>query len=49
MAKSKEISEKDVQFAKGGKTGMFPRQHAGPKAPGVSGKADQNDGGKFAR
>jgi hypothetical protein len=49
MAKSKEISEKDVQFAKGGKAHMVPKQHAGPKMPGVSGKSDKGDGGKFAR
>jgi hypothetical protein len=49
MAKSKEISEKNVQFAKGGKTPMVPQQHAGPKRASIAGKDDKSDGGKFAR
>jgi hypothetical protein len=47
--KSKEVSEKNVQFAKGGKTHMFGQQHAGPQKPDVSGKSDKGDGGKFAK
>jgi hypothetical protein len=27
---------------------MFPKQHAGTKAPGVTGKVTTGDGGKFA-
>jgi hypothetical protein len=52
MVKQKQISEKDIQFAKGGKgpeNHMVPQQHAGLKGAGIGGKQDQNDGGKFAK
>jgi hypothetical protein len=37
MAKSKEVSSKNVTFVKGGKTKMFSEQEAGAQKPGVSG------------
>jgi hypothetical protein len=49
MAKSKEISSRSASFAKGGKTKMFGKQHAGPQKSGTTGKANSGDGGKFAR
>jgi hypothetical protein len=36
-------------FAKGGKTKMFGKQHAGPQAPGNTAHAPKGDGGKFAK
>lgn len=36
-------------FAKGGSGHMFGKQSAGPKTPGVSGKAQSGSGGKFAK
>jgi hypothetical protein len=35
------------KFPMGGKGKMFGQQHAGPKAPGVTGKVDRGNGGKF--
>lgn len=53
MAKNKQINEKNVTFAKGGKTPMFKQQHAGTPKPGVSGHEVSDEvsksGGKFAR
>lgn len=37
-----------VQFAKGGGTGMFGKQHAGPQEAGVTGHTTKGDGGRFA-
>lgn len=48
-AKSKEVSEKNVAFAKGGKTKMFGQQGANPQKPGESGHAAADGvGSKFA-
>jgi hypothetical protein len=49
MAKSKQESEHDVTFAKGGDTHMFGKQAAGPDKPGNTGK-DQSaaPGPKYA-
>jgi hypothetical protein len=49
VAKSKVKSEKSGSFAKGGKTKMFGKQHAGPQKPGVSAKDPKGDGGKWAK
>jgi hypothetical protein len=49
MAKGKEMSSKNVTFAKGGTTKMMGRQYAGPDKPGVTGKATTGTGGKFAK
>lgn len=35
------------KFPMGGNGKMFGKQHAGPKAPGVTGKVTKGDGGKF--
>ena len=37
-----------VEFAKGGKTGMFGKQHAGPQNAGTTAHDTKGDGGKFA-
>jgi len=47
--KSKVISSSKPAFAKGGSGGMFGKQSAGPKSPGVSGKAQSGSGGKWAK
>jgi len=49
MAKSKVVSAGNGggKFPKGGNTKMFGKQHAGPKAAGVTGKVTSGDGGKF--
>jgi hypothetical protein len=49
MAKSKVISNKSPSFAKGGKTKMFGKQHAGPQKSGTSAHSTSGDGGKFAK
>ena len=49
MAKSKVISSKTMTPVRGGKGHMFGKQHAGPKKPGMTGKANTSDGGKFAK
>ena len=51
MAKSKSTTKKPMPGggAKGGSGHMFGRQHVGTKKPGISGKADTNGGGKFAK
>lgn len=49
MAKSKVISSKSASFAKGGKTKMFGKQHAGPQKPGTTAHSTSGDGGKFAK
>jgi hypothetical protein len=48
-AKTKQESEHNVEFAKGGDTHMFGQQAAGPDKPGDTGK-DQSPapGAKFA-
>jgi hypothetical protein len=48
-AKTKQESEHNVEFAKGGDTHMFGKQAAGPDKPGDTGK-DQSPapGAKFA-
>jgi hypothetical protein len=47
MAKVK--STKSPSFAKGGKTKMFGKQHAGPQKPGTSAHSTSGSGGKFAK
>ena len=47
--KTKTISTKSASFAKGGKTKMFGKQHAGPQKPGTSAHDTSGNGGKFAR
>lgn len=49
MAKSKQESEHDVEFAEGGDTPMFGKQAAGPDKAGNTGK-DQSKapGAKYA-
>jgi hypothetical protein len=47
--KSKVMSTKKGDFAKGGAGKMFGKQAAGPMAPFVAGKANKGDGGKFAK
>lgn len=37
-----------VEFAKGGNTSMFGKQHAGPQEAGTTGHTTKGDGGKFA-
>lgn len=49
MAKTKTISSKTPSFAKGGKTKMFGKQHAGPQVPGMTSHSTKGDGGKFAK
>ena len=51
MAKSKEVSEKKVTFAKGGTTKMFGQQGAEPQKAGESGHdpKSQGAGAKFAK
>ena len=46
--KSKVEKSSTPSFAKGGSGHMFPAQHAGTKAPGVTGKVTTGNGGKFA-
>jgi hypothetical protein len=49
MAASKQESEKDVEFAKGGNTPMFGQQAAGPDKPGNTGKDTSGaPGAKYA-
>jgi hypothetical protein len=48
MAGSKVEKSSTPTFVKGGSGSMFGKQHAGPKAPGVTGKVTSGDGGKFA-
>lgn len=47
--KSKEVSEKNVTFAKGGKTKMFGRQAASPQVAGESGHTVKGGDAKFAQ
>ncbi len=49
MAKSKEVSSKNVTFAKGGKNKMFGVQEAGPQKPGGSAHDTKGSGGNFAK
>jgi hypothetical protein len=49
MAKGKMLSSKSATFAKGGGGHMVGKQHAGMKAPYVTGKGDKGSGGKFAK
>jgi hypothetical protein len=49
MAKmTKEKSEHDVTFAKGGNTKMFPQQYAAEQEEGETGHDTSGSGGKFA-
>lgn len=48
MAKSKEMSSKSASFAKGGKTKMFGKQHAGTQTPGQT-ATKSGAGGKWAK
>lgn len=51
MAKSKSTTKKPLTGggAKGGSGHMFGKQSAGPKTPGITGKAQSGNGGKFAK
>lgn len=49
MAKSKVKSSKSPSWARGGKTKMFGKQHAGPQKPGCTSHDTSGDGGKFAK
>jgi hypothetical protein len=48
VMKNKSLSSSSREFAKGGSTGMFGKQAAGPKSPALTGKAQSGSGGKFA-
>lgn len=49
MATSKVTKSSKPAFAQGGSGKMFGKQTAGPKSPGVSGKAQSGSGGKWAK
>jgi hypothetical protein len=49
MSKSKVVSSGKMTPVRGGSGHMFGKQHAGPKKPGITGKAQTGDGGKFAK
>jgi hypothetical protein len=49
MAKSKVVKSGKMTPVSGGKTHMFGKQHAGPKAAGITGKSDKGDGGKWGK
>lgn len=46
---TKVIKSGGGSFAKGGSGKMFGRQSAGPKTPGITGKAQSGPGGKWAK
>jgi len=46
---SKVVSKSAPAFGKGGSGKMFGKQSAGPKSPGITGKAQSGSGGKFAK
>jgi hypothetical protein len=46
---SKEKSEKNVTFAKGGDNHMFGPQKAGPEKPGTTAHDTSGSGGDFAK
>jgi hypothetical protein len=46
---TKVISKSAPAFGKGGSGHMFGKQSAGPKSPGITGKAQSGSGGKFAK
>lgn len=46
---TKVIKSGGGSFAKGGSGKMFGKQSAGPKSPGITGKAQSGSGGKFAK
>jgi len=49
MAKSKQESEHNVEFATGGETHMFGKQSASPDTPGNTGKTEKAaPGAKYA-
>lgn len=45
----KVVSSGKMKAVRGGSGHMFGRQTAGPKKPGVSGKAQTGTGGKFGK
>ena len=49
MSGSKVIKSGKMTPVRGGKGHMFGKQHAGPKKPGITAKADKGDGGKWAK
>lgn len=49
MAQSKVTKSSKPAFAQGGSGKMFGKQSAGPKSPGLSGKAQSGSGGKWAK
>lgn len=49
MAKSKQESEHDVEFAEGGNTPMFGQQGAEPQVPGKTNQpSEKGPGAKYA-
>jgi hypothetical protein len=46
---TKVVSKSSPAFGKGGSGHMFGKQTAGPKSPGITGKAQSGSGGKFAK
>ncbi len=49
MAGSKVIKSGKMTPVRGGGGHMFGKQHAGPKKPGIAGKGDKDDGGKYGK
>lgn len=49
MADFQKKTEKNADFAKGGKTHMFGSQDAGPQEEGETAHDTEGDGGKFAK
>ena len=49
MAGFVKKNERNVEFAKGGKTKMFGPQDAGPQDEGVTEHDTEGSGGKFAK
>jgi len=49
MAKGKVIKSGTMTPVRGGNGHMFGKQSAGPKTPGITGKAQSGSGGKWAK
>jgi hypothetical protein len=45
----KVVKSGKMSAVRGGGGHMFGKQHAGPKTPGITGKAQKGDGGKWAK
>lgn len=46
---SKVVKSGKMTPVRGGPGHMFGKQHAGPKTPGITGKAQSGNGGKFGK